>query len=412
MVGIGNVWRGAAIGTAMAVLLGAAHAADDAPWSVAKTSGEVWVSSEGIQQAALRTDTREAQLKAGDTIRTGRNGRVLLRRGEESMLIAPNSVVGIPATKADGLATTVVQQAGSILLEVEKRNVKHFEVETPNLAAVVKGTQFRVSVNAQGSSVNVLRGQVEVSDFRTGQIAQVTPGQSATSFARGNGGLSLSGTGTFAPIEQGKPRTTTLQRIAVPRNGLAAPRSSGDTVRVLALTDRSGAPKFFSRPQSANVPPTMHGLRIAAPLGEIHLNVHKATHGLAHDGAGAARANGRSPDAALSQESRSTSTGGQVNDNGGSITAAQSATNGSGAPGMANAVAASVGGGNGGGYGNAGGNGNSAANGNGNSAANGNGNSAAIGNGYGNSGAGAGLGNSGNAGSGSGNSNAALHRRN
>ena len=64
------------------------------------------------------------------------------------MLISPNSVVGLPTENKDGLSTTIVQQAGSILLEVEKRNVKHFEVETPYLAAVVKGTQFRVTVNA------------------------------------------------------------------------------------------------------------------------------------------------------------------------------------------------------------------------------------------------------------------------
>ena len=47
-----------------------------------------------VQQASLKTDD---VLKPGDTIRTGRNGRVLLVRGEESILIAPNSVVGLPA---------------------------------------------------------------------------------------------------------------------------------------------------------------------------------------------------------------------------------------------------------------------------------------------------------------------------
>ena len=111
-------------------------------------------------------------LNPGDTIRTGRNGRVLLMRGEETILIALNSVVGLPVEKTDGLQTTILQQAGSILLDVEKRNVKHFEVETPYLAAVVKGTQFRVTVNAASTSVEVNRGQVEVSDFKSGQIAK------------------------------------------------------------------------------------------------------------------------------------------------------------------------------------------------------------------------------------------------
>ena len=127
-------------------------------------------------------------LKPGDTIRTGRNGRVLLVRGEETILISPNSVVGVAAEKKDGLSTTILQQAGSILLEVEKRNVKHFEVETPYLAAVVKGTQFSVTVECrQAPRVDVQRGQVEVSDFKSGQIAQVMPGQAATSFDQRQG---------------------------------------------------------------------------------------------------------------------------------------------------------------------------------------------------------------------------------
>src|SRR5581483_4069053 len=162
-----------------------AFAEEGGTWSVSKSSGEVWIGSGDVQQASLTPDDH---LKPGDTIRTGRNGRVLLVRGEESILIAPNSVVGLPSEKKEELSTTIVQRAGSILLEVEKRNVKHFEVETPYLAAVVKGTQFRVSVNAASTSVDVVRGQVEVSDFKSGQIAQVMPGQTATAFEHGKPG--------------------------------------------------------------------------------------------------------------------------------------------------------------------------------------------------------------------------------
>src|SRR4051812_2631964 len=104
----------------LVVMAPPAFAADDGAWTVGKSSGEVWLTSSGAQPASLKS---EEMLKPGDTVRTGRTGRVLLRRGEETMLISPNSVVGIPAEKKDGLSTTIVQQAGSILLEVEKRNV-------------------------------------------------------------------------------------------------------------------------------------------------------------------------------------------------------------------------------------------------------------------------------------------------
>src|ERR1700744_3484665 len=148
----------------------AAFAGDDGVWSISKSSGEVWVTTSGAERASLR---QEEPLKPGDVLRPGRNGRVLLVRGEETILVSPNSVIGLPTEKKDGMSTTILQQAGSILLEVEKRNVKHFEVETPYLAAVVKGTQFSVTINAANTRVDVSRGQVEDADFKSGQIAQV-----------------------------------------------------------------------------------------------------------------------------------------------------------------------------------------------------------------------------------------------
>src|ERR1700750_1460833 len=77
-----------------------AWAADDGGWSVSKSSGEVWITTPGATPASL---TQEDALKPGDTIRTGRNGRVLLVRGEETILIAPNSEIGVPSEKKDGL---------------------------------------------------------------------------------------------------------------------------------------------------------------------------------------------------------------------------------------------------------------------------------------------------------------------
>jgi len=97
--------------------------AEDGAWRVSKSSGDVSVTTSGAQQAAL---TDGAVLKPGDSIRTGQTGRVLLTRGEDSILVSPNSFIRIPTGQTDGMSTTINQQAGSILLDVEKRNVKHF----------------------------------------------------------------------------------------------------------------------------------------------------------------------------------------------------------------------------------------------------------------------------------------------
>src|SRR5262249_38056366 len=138
---------------------GSVTSAQDPGWRVSRSSGDVWYTTSGAQPVAL---TSNSVLKGGDTVRTGQNGRVLLTRNSESMLISANSIVAISPSPDRGMSTTILQQAGTILLEVEKRNVQHFEVSTPYLAAVVKGTRFEVTVTNTGSQVNVSRGQVQV----------------------------------------------------------------------------------------------------------------------------------------------------------------------------------------------------------------------------------------------------------
>lgn len=199
---------------------------------MSKSSGEVEISTAEAQPASLTAGT---SVPVGATIRTGTNGRVLLTRGEESMLVSPNSIVGIPKEKSEGMATTIVQQAGSVLLKVEKRDVKHFEVETPYLAAVVKGTEFRVTVAAAASYVDVLAGKVEVSDFKSGQFALLSPGQTATA-SQGAGGLSLSGSGSFAPIQQGTPRRPPAQLLpAADQRPAPEPRANPQGIRVASV---------------------------------------------------------------------------------------------------------------------------------------------------------------------------------
>jgi hypothetical protein len=360
-----------------------AFAAEGGVWSVSKSSGEVWVTTRGAGPVSL---TQEEVLKPGDTIRTGRSGRVLLKRGEETILLAPNTVIGLPAQQKEELSTTILQQAGSILLDVEKRNVKHFEVETPYLAAVVKGTQFAVTVNDASTRVEVRRGQVEVADFKSGQIAQVIPGQTATAFANGNPGLSLSGSGPFSPIEQGRPRAASIEQIQVPKSGLSIPSNASDGKLIHAHGNMDGnRPKptgqSFGPHRSAggNAPVMRNVVRISTSLGEVRLNVHKATHGLAHgsETAGSVRrastvwSNAQASTASSSSQGSSTNTGTNA-----ALATSSAASSASAAATTAGAVSASASGkGNGNGNGNGNGaTGNGKGNDNGNNGNHGNGN--------------------------------------
>ncbi|AOO82887.1 hypothetical protein BHK69_22795 [Bosea vaviloviae] len=280
-----------ATGLALAVIvaIGAVPAAqaEDNLWRIAKVSGEAWVSGGGIQQASA---AQQAELRPGDSIRTGRNGRVLLVRGAESILISANSAISLPEAGRPGMST-VIQQAGSILLDVEKRNVQHFEVETPYLAAVVKGTRFSVSLQSGQAKVDVVRGQVQVSDFRSGQFALVLPGQSARASFGQVPGLQLSGQGTLARVEQGTPQAARVAPLAVPGGGLrpapgATPLLRGTAPVLNEVSDRRRpAPSAIARGSNG-------ALRISAPLGDVKLDIHKVTRGMARS---EAQANGQAP---------------------------------------------------------------------------------------------------------------------
>lgn len=379
--------------------------AQDNIWQVSKVSGEAWIAGSGVQQVSLGQATT---LKPGDMIRTGRNGRVLLVRGAESMLISANSQVAVPTTSGSG-RSTILQQAGSILLDVEKRNVQHFEVETPFLAAVVKGTQFRVTVTSGSAKVDVQRGQVQVSDFRSGQFVLVQPGQAASAAGSGAIGLRLSGTGQFNPTQQGAPRSPSIRPISVPRDGLPAPAGAGREERRAVGGESSGKAVSVSGGT----------VRIGATLGEAMVNVHAVTKGLARNtGEGAASAGrGQATFWSTGELSPAVSTASNGQRTGNPETAravgtkASASINGQ-ANGQANGVAASGNGGrpaaitgNGRGNRNGVGNGNSSGNGNGNAGSNGNGNSNSGGSSNGNGNAGGNKNGNSNAG-GNGNGNA------
>jgi hypothetical protein len=356
-----------------------AEAEDAAPWRVSKSSGEVWMTTSDVQKASL---TDDALLKPGDSIQTGRSGRVLLTRGEETILISPNSVVALPDKPQDGLSTTIIQQAGTVLIKAEKRNVKHFQVETPYLAAVVKGTQFRVDVGQKGSRVEVLEGKVEVSDFKTGQFALVLPGQRAQVQAAGNRGLSLSGSGKFNPIERGAPRPSTIQHVPVPKGGFAMPKeTNGRTVHAIGRIGDAASNSFAS----ADSVPARNLLRISAPLGEVRLNFVKATKGLAHGVVMSPAEQHSARHADWKDDNSSLGRGGNEDDRGNGATQAAGLDLGNAsANASANSNGLALGVGSGGGNGLALGVGAGNANGNGLALGVGNGNSLALGLGNGN----------------------------
>ena len=143
-------------------------------WTAERLRGQVLQFEHGDWTALERGDV----VPDGRKIRTGSTGRVELVRGQERIALAGNTEVEVRDAVGQKM-TSVLQFHGSVTIEAERRNVQHFSVQTPVLAAVVKGTQFTVTYRNGQARVDVDRGVVQVQDSAHDMVVDVTPGQAA-----------------------------------------------------------------------------------------------------------------------------------------------------------------------------------------------------------------------------------------
>jgi hypothetical protein len=138
-------------------------------WIVAQKSGDVRVIRNGLQPASVQV---RAALSPGDLVATGANGRAMLTRGDDYVVVAPGSRLLLPKEEQKSGFTRLLQQVGTMFYKVKHTGVPHFAVQTPMLAAVVKGTSFSVVVDKDRAAVQVTEGVVEVSSL-TGEASRL-----------------------------------------------------------------------------------------------------------------------------------------------------------------------------------------------------------------------------------------------
>ena len=186
------------------ILLSGANGSFARDWIVERVAGTVWSQEEGREPIKLQ---RQMRVPIGATIKTLGNGRIRMVNAKNALTMSPNSLATITHDGwLFGARTRVLQETGTIEFEVETRSRPHFEVKTPYLAAVVKGTKFTVSVTSTSGTVAVTRGLVGVTAAKSGQSADVGAGQRASSNATG-GGLSTSAS-TNAEVGQSTSKST------------------------------------------------------------------------------------------------------------------------------------------------------------------------------------------------------------
>ena len=161
-------------------------AAMPSPWIVVESRGPAEVRHDRGSWLPLQAG---AVVAAPSEIRTGPAAEVLLKRGEDRVHLMGQSYLELPPAAEDDAMTRVVQWLGSALFEVDHRPDPHFEVDTPYLTAIVKGTAFTVEVTREGSAVAVTQGVVAVGT-PGGAASNVVAGMTARGYA-GLSGLTL-----------------------------------------------------------------------------------------------------------------------------------------------------------------------------------------------------------------------------
>jgi hypothetical protein len=236
-----SVLRAALAALTLALSATAALAHD---WEVTRLRGGVLQLVDGewlkLERGGVVPDNR--------VIRTLANGHVEFQRGEEQVALAPNTQIQIFDKGGRKPFTTVKQYFGEVTIEAEVRNVQHFAVETPYLAAVVKGTKFVVTSGDDGAEVAVKRGHVFVEDHATHESVTVNVGQTA-SVGSDADGLSVSGRGA-ASLK------------------IAKPKSSKKADKAPKPDDKSAKPEKPAKPEKSKP-----GVGVAVTVGPLDVSV-------------------------------------------------------------------------------------------------------------------------------------------
>lgn len=143
-------------------------------WKVVTVDGDAAT----FQAGAWTKITRGAVVFDDAIMRVPGNGSMRLMRGKESISLGADTQIQI-FDKPSERYTTVNLHAGTVGVEAEIENVKHFEVQSPLMSVVVKGTIFGVHTEPQVATVVVQRGVVYVADAWHRTSGEVHLGQAA-----------------------------------------------------------------------------------------------------------------------------------------------------------------------------------------------------------------------------------------
>ena len=232
---------------------GAVSAARAEHITITRMSGSVTVLADGS-----KVDARVgASLATPLRIETASDGSLHIEQESSALDIGPNSVVVLPQTAPTSKWERIRQEVGRVLYSVKPRKTRSFEVETPYLVSVVKGTTFSVAIDERSATVALLEGSVELSSPEIDQPLLLKPNQSAR---RAAGERSIAVT-TLDTSTRPQARAGSVRSPLAPASAEVDPRRSiqSDLREITAAySDRRANTRAGSTPQPvpSPTPPT------------------------------------------------------------------------------------------------------------------------------------------------------------
>ena len=178
-------------------------------WVVQELKGAAFSRPRAGDDSQWQSLQAGARIEPGSVVRTDDSGRVELTNGIDQIRLSPSSEIELPMQQNGDPVTRVIHWIGTAFFHVGKRPGPQFEVDTPYIVAIVKGTKFTTNVSDAGASVKVSEGVVGVSAAAGGSSIDLTAGGSASVSAAHSDTVTPGGpTGDAAPAgNHGKEST-------------------------------------------------------------------------------------------------------------------------------------------------------------------------------------------------------------
>jgi hypothetical protein len=131
-------------------------------------------------QNKWQTPSKGMSLTLPAVVSTGEDGSISLRQDDTTVSVASNTALEFYADAESGsLLQRVVQNQGSAFYDVAPRSSSKLRVETPYLVAVIKGTEFDVTIADETTSVALFEGQLQIEALDIAEVVQLVAGQIA-----------------------------------------------------------------------------------------------------------------------------------------------------------------------------------------------------------------------------------------